>query len=115
MSDRITSTQIHKPAGRPNWLLAAFLAAYCLLFTVTYIAFKSPYIHEVMKWASRFLSPHFPNTTYLVPFFQTMFLLLVFSLLFLGAKTACRASSSSPGDAARSPWPNRLFGLGILL
>ncbi len=39
--------QLREPAGRPNWGLVAFLAAYCLLFTVVYLVFKDPYIHEV--------------------------------------------------------------------
>ena len=39
--------KLREPAGRPNWLLVLFLAAYCLLFTVVYLVFKDPYIHEV--------------------------------------------------------------------
>ena len=39
--------QLREPPGRPNWLLVLFLAAYCLLFTVVYLVFKDPYIHEV--------------------------------------------------------------------
>ena len=39
--------QLREPPGRSNWLLVLFLAAYCLLFTVVYLVFKDPYIHEV--------------------------------------------------------------------
>ena len=39
--------QIRKPAGRPNWPLAAFLTAYCVIFTAAYLTFKNVYIHEV--------------------------------------------------------------------
>jgi hypothetical protein len=41
--------QLRDPPGQSNWKLVAFLTFYCLLFTVVYLVFKDPYIHEVRK------------------------------------------------------------------
>ena len=54
--------QLREPPGRSNWLLVLFLAAYCLLFTVVYLVFKDPYIHEVNnnEWREVCLSQGLP-------------------------------------------------------
>ncbi len=40
--------EIRKPMGRPNYVVAVFLLLYCVAFTVVYLTFKNPLIHEGM-------------------------------------------------------------------
>ena len=40
--------EIRKPAGQHNYKVAGALVSYCLAFTVVYLCFKNPLIHEAM-------------------------------------------------------------------
>lgn len=81
--------QLREPPGRSNWLLVLFLAAYCLLFTVVYLVFKDPYIHE------------------------GMFLVMVFTILLVGARRNL-GSSTSPSTVALGAAGLVMYALGGL-